>query len=150
MKRMIVYVILIVAVVGGSIAYYMYNKETADIVNKTPDITVDAATLIADFEKDTASASEKYMDKVVNLTGTLKKIDSTGTLIFGDADDPSEVVVGLDRRHMKDYEGLVVGKTVTVQGRCSGYSSSGGDPDDMLAALGTTVELKTAGVKSKK
>lgn len=149
MKRMIVWVILIIVVAGGAIGYYMYNEKIPDIVNTTPDVTVDAATLIADFDKDTAAASEKYLDKVVKLTGTLKKVDTTGTLIFGQPNDPSEVVVGLDERHMKDYKGLVVGKTVTVQGRCSGYTIGGGDPEDMLAALGTTVELKTAGVKTK-
>jgi hypothetical protein len=148
MKRMIIWVVLIVVVIGGLIAYYMYNEETADIVNKKPDVVVDAATMIADFQKDTTAASKKYMDKIVNLTGELKKIDTTGTLIFGTANDPSEVVVGLDRRHMKDYQGLSVGSKVTVQGRCSGYTSSNGDPDDMLGSLGTTVELKTAGIKT--
>lgn len=148
MKRMIIWVILIVVVTGGAVAYYMYNEETADIVNKKPDLTVDAGSMISEFQKDTTAASKKYMDKIVNLTGRLKKIDTTGTLIFGTEDDPSEVVVGLDRRHMKDYVGLSVGSTVTVQGRCSGYTSAGGDPDDMLASLGTTIELKTAGVKT--
>lgn len=148
MKRMILYTILIIAVVGGVIGYSMYTEETEDIVNKKPDVTVDAATMIADFQKDTAAASQKYMDKIVSLTGTLKKIDTTGTLIFGEPNDPSGVVVGLDRRHLKDYVGLTVGKTATVQGRCSGYTVAGGDPDDMLSSLGTTVELKTAGVKT--
>ena len=149
MKRMILYIILIIVVVGGVIGYAMYSQETADVVNKNADVTVDAATLISEFQKDTTAAAKKYIDKIVNVTGTLKKVDTTGTLIFGTEGDPSEVVVGLDRRHMKDYTGLVVGKTVTVQGTCSGYSSAGSDPEDMLASLGTTVELKSAGVKNK-
>lgn len=148
MKRMIIWVVLIVVVIGGVIAYTMYNEKTADVVNKKPDVVVNATSMISDFQKDTATASAKYMDKIVNLTGTLKKVDTTGTLIFGTEGDPSEVVVGLDDRHIKDYAGLIVGKTVTVQGICIGYSSAGGDPDDMLASLGTTVELKAAGVKT--
>ncbi len=146
MKRIIIFIVLIVVVVASVVAYRMYSEETPDIVNREPDVVTDAKTLIADFEKDTAAAVAKYMDKVIRLSGRLKKIDTTGTLILGEEGNASEVVVGLDRRHMQDHAGLVVGSMVTVQGTCSGYTSGSADSGDMLASLGTTVELKSAGI----
>jgi hypothetical protein len=49
---------------------------------------------------------------------------------------------------MDDHKQLKVGREAVLQGICSGYSASGSDPDDMLASLGTTVQLRSAGVKS--
>jgi len=148
MKRKIIIGILIIVVICGFIGYRIYSEETADIVNKNPDEITDVKSLIAAFDADTASASKKYIDKIVEVTGTVKKIDTTGSLVLGEEGHLSELVVGLDRRHMKDYEKVKPGSVAVIQGICSGYSKGGGD--DLLAALGTTVELKSAGVKNKK
>ena len=147
MKRKIIIGILIIVVVGGFIGYRLYSEETADIVNKKPDEITNVKSLIAAFDADTASASKKYIDKIVEVTGTVKKIDTTGSLVLGEEDNLSEVVVGLDRRHMKDYENVKLGSVAVIQGICSGYSK--GDGNDLLASLGTSVELKSAGVKTK-
>jgi hypothetical protein len=50
---------------------------------------------------------------------------------------------------MQDHQKVQVGKVATLQGICSGYSTGGSsDPDDLLASLGTTIQLRSAGVKS--
>ena len=148
MKRTIIVIILLVIVIGGFIAYRMIKEETPDVVNKTPDAALEAATLLAAFDKDTASAIKNYLNKIIEVTGNVKSIDTSGAVILGEEGNPSEVVVGLDRRHMKDHEKLKVGSHAVLQGVCSGYSKGGGD--DLLASLGTTVELRSAGVKEKK
>jgi hypothetical protein len=43
---------------------------------------------------------------------------------------------------------LKVGQAAVLQGVCSGYALSGGG-DDLLSGLGTTVELRSAGVRKK-
>jgi len=47
-----------------------------------------------------------------------------------------------------DYEKLKVGSNAVLQGVCSGYDKA--SSDDLMASLGTTVELRSAGVKEKK
>ena len=148
MKRTIIYIILLVIVIGGIVAYRMFKEETPDIVNKTPEAALDAGTLLAAFDKDTASALRNYLNKIIEVTGNVKSIDTSGAVILGEDGNPSEVVIGLDRRHMKDHEKLKVGSIAVLQGVCSGYSKGGGD--DLLASLGTTVELRSAGVKEKR
>ena len=150
MKKIIIAAILLIIAVGGFIAYTQFDKRTPDIVNDTPDVVITAAELIAAFDKDTASASKMYIDKVIEISGTVTSIDTTGSVVLGEEGSPSSVTVSLDRRHIKDHEQLKVGNKAVLQGRCSGYSKAGGDPDDLLASLGTTVELNFAGVKSKK
>jgi len=148
MKRVIILVVLIVVVAVAWYAWTKYDERTPDVVNRKPDVSVDAASLVAAFEQDTASASGKYIDKIVEVTGNVKKIDTSGAVILGEPGTLSEVVVGLDRRHMQDYKQLKEGSRAVLQGICSGYSTGGGD--DLLSSLGTTVELKQAGVKNSK
>ena|SRR5215212_118637 len=148
MKRKILLIILLLVIVGAFIGYRLMKEETPDVVNKTADVSTDIQTLLAAFNKDTASAIKTYLNKIVEVTGNVKSIDTSGAVVLGDEGSASEVVVGLDRRHMKDYETLKVGSPGTLQGVCSGYSKGGGD--DLLASLGTTVELRSAGVKNKK
>ena len=148
MKRRIILIVIAVIAIGGLIGAYLYFKQTPDVVQSKPDVAVNVKELIAAFEQDTAAAHKKYIDKVVEVTGTVKSIDTAGAVVLGEEGSPSEVVVGLDRRHMDDHRQLKVGATTVLQGICSGYSASGGDPDDLLASLGTTVQLRSAGVKS--
>src|SRR4051812_41327547 len=115
MKRKIVIGILIIIVIGGIIAYRIYDERTPDIVNGKPDIVTDAATLIAAFNSDTASASKKYIDKVIEVTGTVKSIDTSGAIVLGEAEGESAVVCGLDRRHLRDHEQVTKGSVAVIQ-----------------------------------
>lgn len=152
MKRIIWITVILIIVIGGGYAYYLYKKQTPDITNGKPDVAVTAKDLLDAFNKDSAAARKQYVDKIVEVTGNVKKIDTTGSLVLGEQESLSEVVVGFDRRHMKDYEKLKLGTTAVVQGICSGArnENSSSDPTDLLAGLGTTVELRSAGVKNKK
>lgn len=150
MKRKIIFGVLLLIVAGGIIAYWIVFKSRADIVQDKPDAQVSAGSLIAAFEKDTASASKQYIDKVVEITGMVKRIDTSGAVILGEEGSLSEVVVAFDQMyHKKDYEELKLGTQAVLQGICSGYAISGSDPDDLLSGLGTTVQIRSAGVKSK-
>lgn len=149
MKRRILLGIIALVLVVGLIGAYFYLKQTPDIVQDKPHVAVQAKELVAAFEKDTAAARRQFVDKIVEVTGVVKTIDTTGTVVLGDEGLLSDVSIGLDRRHLKDYEKLQVGTIAVLQGICSGYAKSSSDPTDLLASLGTTVQLRSAGVKSK-
>jgi hypothetical protein len=133
---------------GAWYAFKLYKQQTPDVVNKKPDVVISAAGLLNAFNQDTAGARKQYVDKIVEVTGNVKRVDTTGSVVLGEEGSASEVTVGLDRRHMKDYKKLKPGSVATLQGVCSGYDKASGD--DLLASLGTTVELRSAGVKEKK
>lgn len=149
MKRKILVGVLLLIVVGAIVGYRMYSKQTPDVVQDKPDAVVGAKELIAAFEKDTAAAGKLYVDKILEVTGTVKSVDTSGAIVMGEEGMPSEVVVGLDRRHLKDVETLKVGAVAVLQGICSGYNKSSGDTTDLLAGLGATIQLRSAGIKKK-
>lgn len=152
MKRIIIVAVVLIITTAALYGYKMYQQTTPDVVNKTPDISVSAKDLLAEFTRDTVAARKQYVDKILEVTGNVKKIDTTGSIVLGEEGSTSEVTVGFDRRHMKDFEKLKPGSVAVVQGICSGStgSSANSDPTDLLASLGTTVELRSAGVKEKK
>lgn len=148
MKRIILVVIILIIAFGGWYAYRIYQEKTPDVVNKKPDVVITATGLLEAFNKDTAAAGKQFVDKIIEVTGNVKRIDTTGSVVLGEEGSASEVTVGLDRRHLKDHEKLKIGTVAVLQGVCSGYDKGSGD--DLLASLGTTVELRSAGVKEKK
>jgi hypothetical protein len=146
-KAVIVLVLLVIAAVGW-FGYKWINNPTPDVVNSKPDFVITAADLIAAFDKDTAAAGKMYVDKLVEVTGNVRSIDTTGSVVLGDEGTASAVTVSLDRRHIKDQQKLKVGSVAVIQGKCTGYNK--GDGEDLIESLGTTVELNFAGVKDKK
>lgn len=148
MKRTIIIILLLIVIVAVWYGIKMYKLQTPDIVNKKPDIVITASELLNSFNNDTTSARKQYVDKIIEITGNVKRIDTTGSVVLGEEGSASEVTVGLDRRHLKDYQKLKTGSVAVLQGVCSGYEKASGD--DLLASLGATVELRSAGVKEKK
>ena len=146
MKKKILIVVLVLVAIGGIIAYRKYSEVTPDIVNRKPDKSVTVRELVAAFDRDTSSASKEYLDKIVEVKGIVKDIDTTGSVVLGENGTESSVVCGLDRRHMKDHEKLKIGEMAIIQGVVAGYEKASGD--DLLASLGTTVQLRSSGVKN--
>jgi hypothetical protein len=145
MKRLILFSIVIVLLCAGFIGYHMYQKQVPDVTNQKPVLFISSNELIAAFDRDSSSASKKYFDKVIAVSGILKHIDTAGAIALGNADEVSEVVAGFDTRHLGELKNLHTGTPITIQGVCSGFSKAGND--DLLAALGTTVQLRSAGLK---
>jgi opacity protein-like surface antigen len=146
MKKKIIIIVLIIVAAAAGFAYYKYNEKNPDYSAKKPDVTVDALTLIAAFEKDSASANRQYLDKVIQVSGTVKGVDTSGVIFLGNAEQQSSVVCGLDERHREDLKQVKVGAAITVQGKYTGYKA-----EAMLDInLGTNIELGFAGVKNNK
>ena len=146
MKRKILFAAVILIVVAAIIIYRMYSQQTEDIVDQTADARITAKELIAAFEKDTAAARIQYVDKIIEVTGTVKKVDTSGSVVLGIEGTESGVVFGLDRRHMDDYKKISPGKQATLQGKCTGFTM-----EEMMGInLGTTVTLNFAGVKNSR
>ena len=136
MKRLAILLVLLVISAALFYGYKEYNRKNADLSSAEAAITIDALTLIAAFEKDSASASGMYIDKVVAVVGTIKKIEAAEApvvLFLGEADQMSSVLCSMDSSHPLSGSPLKVGAKVTVKGLVNGYQSD--------ALLGTDVAL---------
>lgn len=145
MKRVIIIVVVIIIGIAGWYGYKLYNEKTPDIGNQKPEVIVSAKELIAAFDKDSSSAKKLYVDKLLEINGNVKNIDTSGAIVLGDEGNPSVVTVSLDRRHLNDYKKLKTGSPAVIQGNCVGYTKGNGE--DLIESLGTTVQINFAVVK---
>lgn len=111
---------------GGYYGYYLYNKPLEKVNKSTAaDIQITATELLAAFEADENAANSKYLDKLVQVKGTLQSStpDEHGhvNLSLDAGSAMSAVVVELNTDESKLAGSLQVGAEVTVKGFCQGY-----------------------------
>jgi tRNA_anti-like len=126
MKKLLV-LALVLAVVGGGIGYYLWNKPHDSVAQKSPDFTMTPEQLLADFQGDEAAANSKYLDKVIQLKGTIQEIvpgeglEMQVILETGDMMSRISCVMEEDYQHFLERK-LKKGDVVTLKGFCTGMT----------------------------
>ena len=124
MKRIILIVILLVVVIAAWYGYREYTRTNTSLDETRADATVTATTLLTAFEKDSASAVKQYDDKIIAVTGPVKKIEADGNpvvVFLGDAGQLSSVQCSMDSANVDAYKALKTGMTATVKGQVAGF-----------------------------
>jgi uncharacterized protein (UPF0333 family) len=145
MKKIILLVIVFIVAAVGFYAYKEYHRTNKDLKSSTPDFTTDAASIIASFEKDTAAASKKYIDKIVAVSGNVKTIDTNGNpvvITLGESGQMSSVQCSMDSTHADEYKPIKEGDHLTLKGICTG-----GRTEELF---GTDVILNRCVIENKK
>lgn len=123
MKRIII-IILAIALVGGIIAYQMYNKPHKDMTSAESDISIEASELLKAFETDESAANQQYNDKVIAVSGKVADVSNEDGIVKVtlDAGNPlGGVICQLDELSEHDRTDFETGETVTLKGLCTGY-----------------------------
>ena len=55
-------------------ALYMYNLKATDMSKAKPDFVISASVLQKEFEIDETAASKKYINKILEVTGTIASV----------------------------------------------------------------------------
>lgn len=103
--------------------FFVYNKPHRDIEAAVPDFTMDAQSLIGEFDANDTASDRKFNDKVIRFSGTLKKVepaDTTVTLVF-DYGTGHIITAQVLPKYKTEMEGLNPGATVTVKGLYNGF-----------------------------
>lgn len=132
-KNIIGSVLFLALVAAGIYIYSEWNRRPEDLKEVQADEAIAAHMLLQEFATDTSAASEKYIDKVLRVTGTVKSYDTSGVINLGMPDDISSIQCSMDPRTKVNYALLEPGTKVTLKGVCNGYQA---DP-----LLGTDVKM---------
>ena len=125
-KKIILFAFILIVVIGGSIGIYMYNKPHADISKMTPNFVMEAKVLFEEFESDEEMAGQKYIDKVLQVNGTLVEVnrDSDGSVILSLEDFLFGVSCSIDSSTVASIintiDQLNLGDQISVKGKCDG------------------------------
>ena len=125
MKRIIGLVVLILVLAGGWYGYRKVFGKVESLENIKADITLPAAELLAAFEKDTAAANRRFLEKNIETTGRIKSVESeekSATVVLGEEGSMSSIRCSMDSSHVQGATALKEGSTVTIKGYCTGFN----------------------------
>ncbi|MFN7118494.1 MAG: OB-fold protein [Saprospiraceae bacterium] len=123
MRKNIIILIALIAVLGLAIGIYQYNKPHKNMQRATADLTITAPELMAAFNSDENAANAKYLDKVVAVSGKVLAVNTNEgvTVVSLDAaDDLGAISCELDRFSKQNRTNFSPGEQLTIKGICSG------------------------------
>jgi hypothetical protein len=134
--KIALFVVLFIALTTILAALILYNKKHTDMAKSKPDFVVPAAALQKEFEDNEATASAKYINKIIEVTGTIASVtlvDSNNLNIsLKTGSDISSVICTLPAvTHPAKFR---TGDEIILRGECSGYTQifPGEPPLDVL------------------
>lgn len=121
MKKYIWYLLMAV-LAGGAYGYYQYNRPVASLESANADVVLEAPALLKAFETNETTANTQYLDKVIEVSGQISRIEEDGekkSIYLSTGNEMSSVICEMELGTPSD--GLAVGGKVTVKGKCTGY-----------------------------
>lgn len=119
---------LLLLILGGAAGYYawhLYTKPVARTTEVKTDFSVASEVLFADFETDEVSANTKYLDKFIEVKGTVrsKSTDEMGVNVVLEAGNDFFGINCAMEKGQEDIIGKVnEGDAITVKGKCAGFN----------------------------
>src|SRR5262245_24607232 len=117
--RRLIWPLLVIAIgLGAWQGLKEYNRKNLDLNNVKADIKISAVNLIHEYEINDSMSNGKYLSKIVEVEGNIKKIetDERGfyTVVLGDTSSLSSVRCSMDSTHQQDAAKLATGSSTTV------------------------------------
>jgi hypothetical protein len=121
--KIVLFAIVFIAIVAILTGIHKFNLKHPDTAKVRPDFFITATVLQKEFEDNEATASSKYINKILEVTGTIvsvTKVDSTHTnLSLKTSSDISSVICTF--LSTNDLSKVSTGKEITLRGECSGF-----------------------------
>ena len=76
-RRLIFIALAAMAIIAGAVGYFMSNKPHADLTKESAAFSLSSQDLYHDFASDEAAANAMYLDKLIEVSGNVKEINST-------------------------------------------------------------------------
>lgn len=114
----------VIIVLGVLFANRMYNKPHISVKKTEAEISLNTSKIINDFSSDEAKANEKYLEKIIEVTGVVKEIvteNNKTILSLGNTENIESVMCHFTNLEDLKSKKIAVGKTIKVKGICTGY-----------------------------
>jgi len=102
---------------------WVFQPAAKTVQKEEADFMFGVSALVNEFETDEEMANSLYLDKVIQVNGTIDKISGDETIVVITLKDPesiSGVLCSFDKSTVPPGK-LVLGNKLTVKGICTGY-----------------------------
>jgi hypothetical protein len=123
MRKYIYLAVFLVVCAGAWYAYHEYTRKPATAGDLNADFTLTAEELQKDFESNEDAASKKYMDKVIEVSGTVSGVSTNEkrTDISLETPDPmTAITIQVLPDEKEKAARLKEGAKVKLKGICTG------------------------------
>jgi hypothetical protein len=120
MNRIIIFLVTGLLLAGG-IVYFVYNKPHRDVASEKAEYTLTADELFDEYEADEAAANSKFLDKTVQVSGTISEIgtnDAGQSFVILAA--KNAMIGGISATFQGEQANLEEGLKVSLKCRCTG------------------------------
>lgn len=121
-RKLIILAGALLCLLAAGTVYYLYNKPRTSASEARTDKHITALKLYEEFSKDEKRANSTYVNKVVEVAGTVTDVQKTGTvvsvLLAGQVDGMGGVNCSMVPG--EDIQLPKVGQSVLVKGLCTG------------------------------
>ncbi len=120
--------LLLTAVLGGGLGYYMWNKPPESMANRKSDMGLAAGDLYTAFQKDEAAANAQYVGKIIVINGTVKEsrtVDGVHKLALETGSPDALINCELDNQTQHARTQFNLGEKVKIKGECAGADLDG-------------------------
>lgn len=117
------FVVFFLALAGILIALYLFNMQHKDLQKVKPAFIISAVDLQKAFEENETSAASTYVNKVLEVTGTIASVkkgeNNVLSIVLKTGSDLSTVICTFPPE--TDPAKFTAGNQITVRGECSGF-----------------------------
>jgi hypothetical protein len=121
--KIVLFAVMFIAVAAILAALYLFSMKHSDIKKAKPDFEISATQLQKEFEYDETKASIKYINKVLEINGTIASVEQ---------EDNNSVNISLSTENhissvictcpaISDPSVFKPGDQITIRGICSGF-----------------------------
>lgn len=126
MKKLLPLLILVIALVTIVMLFHVYRSsdKPATVWEQKTEAKVDARSLYDEFVRDETGANEKYLNKIVEVSGEVSttQTSSGSSVVVLRTNDPTYGIrCRLERGPGEDAKTYKVGQSVTLKCVCSGF-----------------------------
>lgn len=121
MMKKYLLVVLLLALIGGVVAYQMYNKPHTETAGTTADVVISPADLLAAYDMDEAKADSIYLDKIIEVEGIvlqINQVEKGGSISLDTGNAMSSIICEFE--NPADIANVKIGDKVKVKGFCTG------------------------------
>lgn len=121
--KIVLFAVLVIVITAICVGLNKFNLKHPDTAKAKPDFVVTATMLQKEFEDNEGTASSKYINKILEVNGTIASVtpaDSTHlNIALKTRSDISSVICSF--QNITDPSKYKTGEEITLRGECSGF-----------------------------